>query len=548
MTLDSIPEGLDLTHLLPTITWLFADSVDLSKNVLIDGLTLLEEINAIPELKNNNLVFSQSPDTGNLILPIGKELMVLRPVTVRQGSEEDALNPRMDTHPEGEVTFTTETGQQIIAVPTVQNQTAMQVALKEVGITEFEITVEGNLKVEVGGQTIIVRPDLYSYSTDLPLEFELVPSSMVGLSELVFRFKDAYSVNRQQKFYPVPANKAELRSKLQGYPGASAVTFFNNGKVSLKIGSRTYSAVFDYLPTSGTINTATQLLIIPDRNGDGSEDIRIFYANGDEQVLYMMPFPEFAVGIQEIIEKMPLADYAISQDIHGNYFLSQGINQLLMTVLTITQIDDEVPSMEIQADGSVIFITASGLKVTMQPTMQDLPALKEALRAAYDITLLTVEKNGNITIPYNETTTINVRPDLISTPAWFAIQGLHVIPTNLPGVLNFMLVYLNDMGQKRQQFLFPAAKYPQALYGFFEAMQGVTDVTFNNNGTVSVERENNPDFKGRFDYAVETNPATTGNIQFIDIPDVNGDEIDDFAVRYETGEKQVIYQIPKVSF
>ncbi|MCK5521748.1 MAG: beta-propeller fold lactonase family protein, partial [Thiomargarita sp.] len=549
MTLDSISEGLDLTHLLPTITWLFAESVDLSKNVLRNGLTLLEEINAIPELKNNHLVFSQSPDMGNLRLPIGKELMVLRPVTVRQGSEEDALNPRMDIHPDGEVIFTTKTGLQIIAVPTVQNQTAMQVVLKEIGVTEFELTMEGNLKVKIGGKTITVRPDLYSYSTDLPLELGLVPSSMVGLGELVFRFKDAYGVNRQQKFYPVPANKAELRSKLQGYPGANAVTFFNNGKVSLKIGSRTYSAVFDYLPTSGTMNTVTQLLFIPDRNGDGSEDIRIFYANGDEQVLYLMPFPEIAVGIQEIIEKMPLADYAISQDIHGNYLLSQGVEQLLMTVSTITQIDDETPpGMEIQADGSVIFITASGLKVTMQPTMQDLPALKQALYA-YDITGLTVEKNGNITIPYDETITATARPELTSTPAWFGMQlGLHVISTNLPGVLNFMFVYLDDMGQKRQQFLFPAAKYPHALYGFFKAMPGVTDVTFNNNGTVSVEKENKLDFKGIFSYAVETNPATTGHIQFINIPDLNGDKIDDFAVKYETGEKQVIYQIPTVSF
>ncbi len=550
MTNRSIPEGLDLTHLLPTITWLFAESVDLSKKFLRDGLTLLEEINAIPELKNNHLVFSQSPDTGNLILPIGKELMVLRPVTIRQGSKEDALNPRMDIHPDGEVTFTTKTGLQIIAVPTVQNQTAMQVVLKEIGLTEFELTIEGNLKVKIGGKTITVRPDLYSYSTDLPLELGLVPSSMAGLSELVFRFKDAYGVNRQQKFYPVPANKAELRSKLQGYPGATAVTFFNNGKVSLKIGSRTYSAVFDYLPTSGSMNTVTQLLFIPDRNGDGSEDLRIFYANGDEQVLYLMPFPEIAVGIQEIIEKMPLADYAISQDIHGNYLLSQGVEQLLMTVSTITKVDDETPpGMEIQADGSVIFITASGLKVTMQPTMQNLPALKEALRA-YEITGLTVDKkNGNITIPYDETITATARPELTSTPAWFAMQlGLHVISTNLPGVLNFMLVYLDDMGQKRQQFLFPAAKYPHALYGFFKAMPGVTDVTFNNNGTVSVEKENKLDFKGIFSYAVETNPATTGNIQFINIPDLNGDKIDDFAVKYETGEKQVIYQIPKVSF
>jgi len=50
------------------------------------------------------------------------------------------------------------------------------------------------------------------------------------------------------------------------------------------------------------------------------------------------------------------------------------------------------------------------------------------------------------------------------------------------------------------------------------------------------------------DYTVESEQTATGSLQFIDIPDVNGDEIDDFAVIYGIGERQIIYQIPSVPF
>jgi hypothetical protein len=518
---------------------------------------LLESINAIPELKDNDLVFSQSDSTGHLTLPIGKELMVLRPVTIRQGLEEEslsreALKPSMTVHPEGYVTFITPNRRQIVAQPTVQNQAAIQEALLEAGITQMEFTADGNLRLEVGGETHTVRPDLYTYTIDpsLPLGFTAKPSPVVtGVNEIVFRFKDDNGIHREQKFYPVPAHQAELRSQFQGYPGANAVTFFNNGKVSIKIGKRTYSAVFDYLVTSGEPNhQVTQLLFVPDINGDNSQDVKIFYANGDEQLLYVMPFPEISAEIQDI-EAVQSADYAVSQDIYGNYLLEKDDTQWLMTVSKQEPADDDTPpGMEIQPDGSVIFVTPSKLKVTMQPTMQDLPALEGAL-GDYGITSVVVQENGNIAIPINDTLSASTRPNLTSMPAWFGLQlGLHNFPTILPGVLNVVLVYLDDTAQKRMQILYPAAKYPQKANQFFRDMPGVTSVIFNNDGTLS-EEGTNLNFRGIFSYAVELGEvAATGSLQVIDIPDVNGDSVDDFTLIYETGERQVIYQIPEVSF
>jgi uncharacterized repeat protein (TIGR01451 family) len=558
ITNELIPEGIDLTGTLPTITGSIGSSavVDLSQTVLVVGISLLESINAIPELKDNDLVFSQSDSTGHLTLPIGKELMVLRPITIRQGLEEEnlsreALKPSMKVYPEGYVTFITPNRRQIVAQPTVQNQAAIQEALQEAGITQIEFTTDGNLRLEVGGKTHTVRPDLYTYSIDpnLPLGFTAKPSRIVtGVNEIVFRFKDDNGISREQKFYPVPAHQAELRSQFQGYPGASAVTFFNNGKVSIKIGKRTYSAVFDYLVTSGESNhQVTQLLFVPDINGDESEDVKIFYANGDEQLLYVMPFPEIAAEIQDI-ETVQSADYAVSQDIYGNYLLEKDDTQWLMSVSEQVPADDDTsPGMEIQADGSVIFITPSKLKVTMQPTMQDLPALEGAL-GDYGIASAVVQENGNIAIPINDTLSASTRPNLTSVPAWFGLQlGLHNVPTILPGVLNVVLVYLDDTAQKRMQILYPAAKYPQKANLFFRDMPDVSSVIFNNDGTLSVEGTS-LNFRGIFGYAVELGGVGTGHFQFIDIPDANGDSVDDFTVIYETGERQVIYQIPEVHF
>ena len=120
----------------------------------------------------------------------------------------------------------------------------------------------------------------------------------------------------------------------------------------------------------------------------------------------------------QAIEAVETAGYVVSQALQGNYQLVQGDTQLLMIVSSVKQVNDDTPpSMEIQSDGSVIFITASGSEITMQPTTQDLPALQVALHD-YGISKVIVEDNGNLTIPINDAISATARPDLSSTPAW----------------------------------------------------------------------------------------------------------------------------------
>jgi hypothetical protein len=121
--------------------------------------------------------------------------------------------------------------------------------------------------------------------------------------------------------------------------------------------------------------------------------------------------------------------------------------------------------------------------------------------------------------------------------------GLHYGATTLPSVLTIGLVFINEEGHKRLQHLYPAPKYPQKLQNFLSNTPGVEAVRLDLNGTVTVTGGANA-FTCIIDYSVEIGNAPTGGIQLNDIPDANGDGVNDLAIIYGSGEKQIIYQIP----
>ncbi len=543
-----IPAGIDLTKALPSIQGPITGStaVDLSKDVLLSGGPLLDVINAIPDLKNNNLAFSQAPDTGHLLLPLSDENLVLMPIKVQQASSANTT-ATMTIHTDGSVTFLTKTGREILAQPAPQKPADLQAILANAGITQLKASANGNLMLTTIDQYQI-RPELYTRLAEpsLPLGIFGKPSPLLeGFTIYLFRFEDDAGVRHEQLFYPAPAHPKELHSFLQGIPGATTVEIHLNGKISVKIGARTYSAVPDYTikPSNDTSNTITQMLIVPDENGDDSEDLWITYTNGDRQILYLQPFPEVAAEIQAI-QSVATAGYVVSQNQDGDYILTQEDKRLVMKTTSMTQITENTPpGMTIHPDGSTDFITETGLKITTQPQVQDIPALEAQLRPL-GLPTVAVETNGNLTLPYNDTLSFSARPDLQSTPAFLGMPlGLHYFPTTLPSVLTIGLVFINEEGHKRLQHLYPAAKYPQKLQNFLTNTPGVEAVRLDLNGTLTVTGGANA-FTGIIDYTVEIGNTPTGGLQLNDIPDANGDGVNDLAIMYGSGEKQIIYQIP----
>jgi len=542
---NTIPAGINLTGALLSISGPIKGSqaVALSSDILQAGGNLLEAFNKIPDLKNNNLVFSQDSETGNVYWQGGNDNLILWPAAVYQAPSTEG--PGIGINPDARLTFTTENGRQIVLHPGIENPAALQTALIEWGLVRFEMGSDGNLSI-TGEPQFKIRPDLFSRITDasLPLGLDWKTSPLLsGLNQLVFRFQDKTGAHREQVFYPVAAHPEELQTALQNQLESEAIDFHHNGTLSVKIGTRTHSGVFDYTITPGTAGTETQLLPISDKNGDSTEDFQITYRNGDQQILYRIPAPTISEEIQ-LIPAIQTAGYSVSEDSNGGIRIEQGDKRIVMSSTEVIQLESNQPAgMIINPDGSGEFITENGLKILTQPQMQDLAGL-ESVFETYGVPTIKVETNGNLTLPVTESLSFSLRPNIESSPAWEGMSlGLHTQPTTLPGVLTFMFVFKDESGTLRQQNLYPAARHPQKLYNYFAELPGIESVVFNNNGSFTISG-GDITFRGLFDAAVISGHPVTDNIQMTLEPDANDDGYDEVGIVYETGEKQIIYQIP----
>ncbi len=545
---SNIPPEMDLMTALPFIIEPISNrkSVHLLNDILVGGDTLLTAINKLPDLANNNLVLTQDTFTGNVYLAMGNDLFVLSPALVRQAPKDAAVGITLNT--DGSVVFITESRRWIEVQPSIQSPASFQDALTSFGLSHFTAHADGNLTIDASDLAYFTaRPDWQTQAGSPfdTLGLEAQPSPFIkGAVIFLLRFVEKDGVTRrQQYFYPAAAHPLELRTVLAGIPGASAVKFYNNGTVSVTINDITYTAAFDYLVQKGPTSKVTQLLIVPDQNGDGSEDVRVVYANGDQQLLFLVPFPELVTQIQAIPEVQ--RRYTVTEDVNGNLVFMYLLKRQVMQVTNVTQVSADTPSsMVIYPDGSGLFVTDSGQQIRTQPLVQDLLSLQTAIRSM-GLQGVLVEGNGNLTIAASATLSYSARPALESTLTWLTMPtGLQVVPTSLPGVINVILVFRDEMGNKRQQLIYPAALDPQNLYTFFANAPGVSAVTLNNDGTIAVLGTGPIQFRGMFDYAVQTGDLPTGGIQFTEVPDVNGDGITDYLVSDGNGRRQVIYRLP----
>ncbi|MDM8567761.1 beta-propeller fold lactonase family protein [Candidatus Halobeggiatoa sp. HSG11] len=291
---ENIPIGSDLTLTFPKI----GDAIDLTADILPELNNLLEEINSIPNLQP----FTQLA-TGQLFLEMATENLVLLPTFVSQVE----ASPTMTINDNGSVTFITPKGRQVIAQPSLQDSQALQAGLNKFGWDKFVVDSNGVITID---RQVKLRPNLYAQVINPTLPIGLDQSG----SAMVLRFLGDNNKRYQQFLYPAAANQAELETTLQAFPGASEVSFYNDGRATVTIGSTIYSAQLDYKVKLGNdIESPTQLLIVSDKNSDGIEDVQMTYSNGDRQIMYFIPPTDISQPNKPLIQDINALEQALQE-------------------------------------------------------------------------------------------------------------------------------------------------------------------------------------------------------------------------------------------
>ncbi|HEC85628.1 MAG TPA: hypothetical protein ENI48_10375 [Thioploca sp.] len=327
-----IPYRADLNKTLGHISTvgLDIDAIKLTSDVLLntgsDGI--LGAINGLYEFASLKMALRQEPSSGYLLLDVESIHHAVLPVQVRQiwgrqTIENQPLKPLgLTVDPNGEVTFITHTGREVVTLPVVQNPLAFREALNSTfGLDKMSLQSSGNLKIPAPeGAYYMARPNLFS--TDAPagtpvgidmskslwlnnvadvfLVFE-VDDGQVQLPETTFPVvgsggtggtgqSTGSPIQRLQLMYPAAANPEALYALSERSDSRPAL--YNDGRVYAYTGSgvskKPYKGVLDYLVTPGTPTgrSYAQINEIEDVNGDGFNDYRIVYPNGDSQVMY----------------------------------------------------------------------------------------------------------------------------------------------------------------------------------------------------------------------------------------------------------------------
>jgi len=191
----------------------------------------------------------------------------------------------------------------------------------------------------------------------------------------------------------------------------------------------------------------------------------------------------------------------------------------------------------------VSFTTETGLTILTHPAVQA-PQILQASLAELDLPEVIWQSNGNLSISAAETdeTWFSARPDWLSTelgaaqetasePGLFLTDSSHV-----SGVFTAHLVFTDQHGKHRQQYLHSAPAMPEALYSMAQ------QVVIEPDGVVRFKL-GRQSYRGVLDYLVtKGTPPTKGKLQVEPIPDINGDGKEDWVLIYPNGERQILFQ------
>ncbi len=238
--------------------------------------SILAAINEIPSLQG--MSFKYQAD--QLVAEKDKVKFVFSPQRIELTNKKLA---EMYTDAKGQVIFTTKTGYMVITTPVLQNTSALETALRDFGLSQWQANQDGSVEVTVDAGKFVFRPAASSEPvTQLPRGIQMQGDTI----KLVFT--DEQGQLRQQLLYPTAVDTDNLLKIINQLPHTSQVKIDEMGYLSFDLADKTYRGLLSYqwdMPSVRTKDKAGLHALADDINQDGEIDYQIVYDNQKLQLL-----------------------------------------------------------------------------------------------------------------------------------------------------------------------------------------------------------------------------------------------------------------------
>ncbi len=266
-------------------------ALSLDLHTEVQKTAVLEQINALPVFKNSDLSSYQDAQQGYLVLEQGPLRLSVQPIVARFSNQ--ALNDlnnalQLGTQQETLLRLPQSDGTvlDVFAQPAVQDICALQQQLASLGYAQIQVQNDGNLRIisrEKDAPWLSLRPDWMGtqIAPDMP-EGVMFSGTLFdnGYPSIALTFTDEQGQKRRQFFYTAPADLEAIQSAVQdlSIPSFAAWSFTWQGQA--------YQGVWHQQVRSGEAGGEFKIQVAADINGDGVEDYRVSYPNGEQQFFF----------------------------------------------------------------------------------------------------------------------------------------------------------------------------------------------------------------------------------------------------------------------
>jgi len=261
--------------------------------------TVLESLQNTPQIvgDNNALTLSQNPESNNVQAMIGERTFELKPVEVSQAPE--GTEAGIYVSEDGAIQLVDESGQMVTLLTEPRQLQEMVQVFEEMGLN-ITRGAFGSLRFNPASTQKSTTSQWYSARVSCDsIPVEDVTETRTGLISMPSTLVDNTVMYAQQFFedgilyrqylHSTPADWEVLKDELKRM--GSDVSIDLQGIIQATVGETYYQAVMDYKVISGAYSASDSLrfILIEDINGDGTPDYEVIYANGDKQLLYILP-------------------------------------------------------------------------------------------------------------------------------------------------------------------------------------------------------------------------------------------------------------------